>query len=663
MLDAQLQETISGFDHTLGSVVTIDEKKSSKDLRDALNDGKRIIVTTLQKFPVIYEQVDDTTGKSFAIIVDEAHSSQTGQSAMKLKMALADTHDALKEYAELEGKAEDELEDAEDGLVREMITHGKHKNLSFFAFTATPKNKTLEMFGEEYADGSFHPFHIYSMRQAIEEHFILNVLENYTTYKTCFQIAKNTPDNPEVPTVKAIKTICRFEELHPHNLQQKAAIIVETFRDVTKHKIGGKGKMMVVTASRLAAVRYYHEIKAYLEANHYDDVEILIAFSGSIKDPDEENGTEYTESGINRDRAGNRVSEAQTKQVFHDEGDVLIVAEKYQTGFDEPLLHTMIVDKKLRDVKAVQTLSRLNRTYPGKEDTYILDFVNTKEEILEAFQPYYQETSLTEEINVDLIYKTQKQLREFKLYNDSDIESVSKIYFAPDAKKAESIQAKISNALLPVAKAYNQLSKEDRYQFRRLIRTFVKWYNYISQIVRMFDKDLHKEYLFCSYLSKLIPAEPSTPWDLENRVKLEYYRLEKTFEGNISLEEKPTALEPAKTKKGVNMNTKKDPLDEVIEKINETYKGSFTEADRVLIGTLREKLLADKKLRKAAKVDGQQIFEKNVFPKIFDQTAQASYIESTETYTKLFEDTAKYNAIMVALAKELYRELRNSQEG
>lgn len=663
VLDAQLQETISGFDHTLGSVVTIDEKKSSKDLRDALNDGKRIIVTTLQKFPVIYEQVDDTSGKAFAIIVDEAHSSQTGQSAMKLKMALADTHDALKEYAELERKAEDELEDAEDSLVREMISHGKHKNLSFFAFTATPKNKTLEMFGEEYADGSFHPFHIYSMRQAIEEGFILNVLENYTTYKTCFQIAKNTPDNPEVPTIKAIKTIRRFEELHPHNLQQKAAIIVETFRDITKHKIGGKGKMMVVTASRLAAVRYYHEIKTYLEANHYDDVEILIAFSGSIKDPDDSEGIEYTESGMNHDRSGNPVRESQTKQVFRDEGDILIVAEKYQTGFDEPLLHTMIVDKKLRDVKAVQTLSRLNRTYPGKEDTYILDFVNTKEEILEAFQPYYQETSLTEEINVDLIYKTQKQLREFRLYNDGDIEAVSKIYFTPGTRKAESIQSKISGALLPVANAYNQLSKEERYQFRRLIRSFVKWYNYISQIVRTFDKQLHKEYLFCSYLAKLIPTEPSTPWDLENRVKLEYYRLEKTFEGAIALEEKPTALEPARTKKAVNMNAKKDPLDEVIEKINEAYKGSFTPADRVMMGTLYEKLRADKKLRKAAKAEGQQIFEKNVFPKIFDQTAQSSYMESTETYTQLFEDTSKYNAIMMALAKVLYRELRNGAEG
>lgn len=662
VLDAQLQATISSFDHTLGSVVTIDEKKSSRDLRDALNAGKRIIVTTLQKFPVIYEEVDSTRGKSFAIIVDEAHSSQTGQSAMKLKIALADTRDALKEFAEMEGKAESEVEDTEDALVREMISHGKHKNLSFFAFTATPKDKTLEMFGEKYEDGSFHPFHIYSMRQAIEEEFILNVLDNYTTYKTCFQIAKNTPDNPEVPTIKAIKTIRRFEELHPHNLQQKAAIIVDTFRDVTKHKIGGKGKMMVVTASRLAAVRYYHEIKAYLDANNDTDIEILIAFSGSIRDPDEQGDWEYTESGMNTDRAGNRVTESQTKQVSHDEGNILIVAEKYQTGFDEPLLHTMIVDKKLRDVKAVQTLSRLNRTCPGKEDTYILDFVNTREDILKAFERYYQETSLTEEINVDLIYRTQKQLREFRVYNDSDVETVSKIYFSPESKKAATVQARISNALLPIANAYNQLKKDDRYQFRRTIRAFVKWYNYIAQIVRMFDKDLHREYLFCAYLSKLIPAEPSTPWDLENRVKLEYYRLEKTFEGAIALEEKEVPLKPAKTKKAVHMNEKRDPLDAVIDAINEAYKGTFSEADRVLIGTLREKLLADKKLRKAAKVDCQQIFERNIFPKIFDATAQASYMESTETYTKLFEDTAKYKAIMTALARELYRELRNGQE-
>ena len=661
VLDAQLQDTVSGFDHQPGSVVTIDEKKSSKDLRDALNDGRRIIVTTLQKFPVIYEQVNDASGKAFAVIVDEAHSSQTGQSAMKLKMALADTSDALAEYAEIEGKAESEVEDNQDAIVKELLSHGRHKNLSFFAFTATPKQKTLEMFGAEQPDGSFRPFHTYSMRQAIEEGFILNVLENYTTYKTCFQIAKNTPDNPEVPTSKAIKTIRRYEELHPHNLQQKAAIIIETFRDVTKRKIGGKGKMMVVTASRLAAVRYYHEIKAYLDANGYDDIEILIAFSGSIKDPDEAGEHEYTESGMNRDRAGNRVSEAQTKRVFHDEGNILIVAEKYQTGFDEPLLHTMIVDKRLRDVKAVQTLSRLNRTYPGKEDTYVLDFVNTREEILSAFQPYYQETVLTEEINVDLIYKTQKQLREFRVYNDADIEAVTKIYLAA-GKRAVSAQARITNALHPIAAAYNQMDRNQRYQFRRTVRAFVKWYNYISQIVRMFDRELHKEYLFCSYLLRLIPGEPATPWELENRVKLEYYRLEKTFEGEIALRESVSPLEPAKTKKAVQMDSRKDPLEEVIRKINEAYKGNFTENDRVITATLMDKLRADKKLRKSALSDGQRIFERNVFPKIFDAIAQAAYMEQVEAYTRMFEDKAKYLAIRNALAQDLYRELRNAPD-
>ena len=336
-LDAQLQETIMGFDHTIGSVETIGEKKTSQDLKKAINAGKRIIVTTLQKFPVIYEEVKDTAGKRFAIIVDEAHSSQTGSSAMKMKVALADKADALKEYAELEGKAEEELLDNEDRLVQEMIAHGRHDNLSFFAFTATPKEKTLEQFGTEYEDGSFHPFHIYSMRQAIEEGFILDVLANYTTYKTCYQIARNVTENPDVPQSKALKLIRRFSELHPYNIQQKSALIVETFREVTKHKIKGKGKMMVVTSSRLAAVRYFHEIKRYLKTHNYHDIEILAAFSGSIKDPEDASDKEYTESGLNVDTAGNHVSEAQTKQVFHDEGHILIVAEKYQTGFDEPL--------------------------------------------------------------------------------------------------------------------------------------------------------------------------------------------------------------------------------------------------------------------------------------------------------------------------------------
>jgi len=657
-LDAQLQETVTGFDHTFGSVCAIDEKKSSKDLRNALNAGKRIIVTTLQKFPVIYEEVEDTKGKRFAVIVDEAHSSQTGESAMKLKIALADSSDALKEYAELEGKAEDEV-DANDRIVREMISHGKHENLSFFAFTATPKGQTLEIFGTEWPDGSFHPFHIYSMRQAIEEGFILDVLQNYMTYKTCYQIAKNTPDNPDVPQSKAMKTIRKYEELHPYNIQQKSAVIVETFRDITKHKIKGRGKMMVVTSSRLAAVRYYHEIKRYLETHGYLDIEILAAFSGSIKDPEDPSGKEWTESSINVDSEGHSVSESQTKQVFHDEGNILIVAEKYQTGFDEPLLHTMIVDKKLRGVKAVQTLSRLNRIHPDKEDTLIIDFVNTKDDILKAFQPFYQETFLEAEINTDLIYKTQRMLRNFAVYDNDDIAKVTAIYFDEDKRKANKTQAAITNALLPIQQKYNNLNQEQRYQFRKTCRTFVKWYGYISQITRMFDKALHDEFVFCSYLAKIIPPDPSIPFDLGNKVKLEYYSLEKTFEGTIELiKETAGVYNPAKVKKPVKMTETLTPLEEVIAKINEQFIGDFTEGDKVMITALHEKLKNNKKLIKSAQSDGQQIFEKNIFPQLFDDAAQEAYIESTETYTKLFQDAAKYRAIMTALARAMFDELR-----
>ena len=658
-LDAQLQDTVTGFDHMLGSVETIDNKKTSQDLKNAINAGKRIVVTTLQKFPVIYEEVNDTAGKCFAVIVDEAHSSQTGSSAMKMKVALADTSDALKEYAELEGKAENEMLDAEDRMVKEMLAHGRHQNLSFFAFTATPKEKTLEQFGMEYEDGSFHPFHIYSMRQAIEEGFILNVLENYTTYKTCYQLAKNVKENPEVPQSKALKMIKRFSELHPYNIQQKSAIIVETFRDITKKKIKGNGKMMVVTASRLAAVRYFHEIKRYLTTKHYNDVEILAAFSGSIKDPEDANEMEYTESSLNVDSEGNHVAEAQTKQVFHDEGNILIVAEKYQTGFDEPLLHTMIVDKKLRGVKAVQTLSRLNRCHPNKEDTFILDFVNTKEEILEAFQPFYQETYLEQEINTDTIYKVQRMLHEYKLYDETDIENVNKIYFDDNASKNNKTQAAITNTLLPIQRKYNDLNQEQRYQFRKMCRSFVKWYAYITQITRMFDKPLHKEYIFCSYLDKVLPADKTTPFDLGNRVRLEFYNLQKTFEGSIELvKEQKGEFGPAKPKKPVKQEETLSPLEEVIAKINEQYVGEFTDGDRVVITTLHEKLKNNKKLQNAAKNNGRQMFAKNVFPGIFDDAAQEAYVESTETYTRLFEDSEKYRAIMNALSAAMFNEFR-----
>lgn len=651
VLDAQLQDTISGFDHTIGAVETIGENKNSKDLRDALNNGARIIVTTLQKFPVIYTEVDKVAGRNFAIIVDEAHSSQTGNSALKLKTALADTEEALREYAEIEGKNEEEL-DPGDNLVKEIIVHGKHKNLSFFAFTATPKDKTLELFGTEYDDGSFHPFHIYSMRQAIEENFILDVLQNYMTYDTCFKIAKTTKENPDVPSSRAAKVIRKYQELHPYNISQKSRIIVETFRETTSKKIGGRGKMMVITSSRLAAVRYYHEVKRYIEENKYDNIDVLVAFSGAVKDGD----IDYTESNINVRKDGSHISEAQTKAEFHENFNILIVAEKYQTGFDEPLLHTMIVDKKLKSVKAVQTLSRLNRTCPGKNDTFVLDFVNRKEDILEAFQPFYQETFLSEEVNTDLIYQTQNELRAFGIYNDDDIEAVTNEYFKNSKQDAKSL-GRMTSLLKPAADRYNKKTPDERYQFRRQLRNLIKWYGYVTQIVRMFDKDLHKEYVFCYYLINLLPPDPIDMIDLEGKLKLEYYKLQKTFDGAIQLEESKGVYEPSK-KKGAPGLDEKEPLDEIIDKINEKFKGIFTDGDRVIIFALHEKLINDKKLESMANTSDQKIFTESIFSKIFDDAAMDGYTESQESYTSLFEDRYKYNAIKSAVAEMIYREFR-----
>lgn len=648
VLDAQLQATISSFDHTVGAIETIGEGKNSKDLRDAINNGIRIIVTTLQKFPVIYQEVDKQNGRNFAIIVDEAHSSQTGSSALKLKTALADTEAALREYAEIEGKAE---EDPDDKLLQEMINHGKHKNLSFFAFTATPKDKTLEIFGTEHADGSFHPFHIYSMRQAIEEGFILDVLQNYMTYKTCFEIANSTPDNPEVPASKASKVIKNFQQLHPYNISQKAKIIVETFRETTKEKIGGNGKMMVVTSSRLAAIRYYHEVKRYIEQMRYNDIDILVAFSGAVKDEDEE----YTEAKLNVRKDGSHISENQTKAEFHDNFNVLIVAEKYQTGFDEPLLHTMIVDKKLKGVKAVQTLSRLNRTCNGKYDTFILDFINTKEDIIEAFQPFYQETYLEHEVNVDLIYQVQNTLRGFAIYSDTEISAFCKEYFQTKGQN-ERAMGRMTSILKPIADRYNAKTIDERYNFRRDIRKFVKWYGYISQVIRMFDKELHQEFIFCSYLIKLLPAEKVEKIDIESKLKLEFYKLQKTFEGAITLEEKKGSYAGGDSV-GAKGENKKTPLDEIIEKINEKYKGLFSDADRVLIISLQDKLMKDDKLKKIVKTTEPKIFN-DIFPKIFGNVAEESYKQSQEAYTSLFQDTTKYNIIMQVLADYVYTKMR-----
>ena len=407
-------------------------------------------------------------------------------------------------------------------------------------------------------------------------------------------------------------------------------------------------------------MRYCRAINDYLKAQGYNDIAVMIAFSGAIKDPADPQGPEYTESGMNRDSKGNRVSESQTKAVFHEEGNILVVAEKYQTGFDEPLLHTMVVDKKLRDVKAVQTLSRLNRTYPGKEDTFILDFVNTDEEIKEAFQPYYQETGLEEELDVNRIYSKREELHDFHVYSHANIKAVCSIY-AEKRGTEKTRQGRISSALKPVVNAYNALPEKERSLFRRTIRAFVKWERFIDQVTRMFDRELREEAIFCDYLSRLLPDDPTEHIDLDKSLALEFYKLEQTFQGAIGLEAKASDLPAPEIRPSApEMDEKRSLLDEVVAAINERYQGEFTEGDRVIIGELLDRLLKVHNLCKIARSSDPQIFKDSLFPRFFEETAQEAYMESTERFTKMFEDKAKYMAIMNAVGAAIYRECRNN---
>ena len=433
VLDSQLQNTVYQFDHVEGVVQKID--KNAAQLKDAIEAGAGIIITTLQKFPVIYKEVK-AGNKRFAVIVDEAHSSQTGDAARKLKRALADTEKVLEEYARQEYQEEAQRKDDEDKLLDELAAQGQQENLSFFAFTATPKEKTLQMFGRRDENGKYRPFHIYSMRQAIEEGFILDVLQNYMTYNMYYKIAKAIPDDPELDTAAGVRAIRRFETLHPHNISQKTTVMLEHFRNVTRQKIGGRAKAMVVTPSRLHAVRYLLEFKRQIEQKGYKDLDVLVAFSGEVED----GGTTYTEEKMNQYRpqpgeAPQNVKESQLPEVFHSDAfGMLIVAEKYQTGFDEPLLHTMFVDKQLSGVKAVQTLSRLNRTTPGKQDTFVLDFVNSAEDIRKAFEPYYEETVLEEETDPNVIYDLKNTLDEYRVYQQTEIDRFAEIFYAGKAQ-------------------------------------------------------------------------------------------------------------------------------------------------------------------------------------------------------------------------------------
>ena len=585
VLDKQLQRDIYNMEHKPGVVVRVD--KNSSQLTTALEKGEKIIICTLQKFPFVDVKNVATTGKRFAIIVDEAHSSQTGKASELLKEVLADIssqgEDAIEkklhEYAVEEAKAEAEEMEPDEEIATEMAAHGQQVNLSFFAFTATPKQKTLEIFGTKTAAGKPEPFHLYSMRQAIEENFIFNVLENYTTYETYFQIGKKIADDPTYGKTQANKALGKYMSLHPHNLAQKTEVIIEHFRSQVQHRIGGKAKAMLVTGSRLHAVRYYFEFQKYIKKMTYTDLGVLVAFSGSVKDNVTGELKEYTESNLNG------FPDTETVEKFDTvEYQLLIVAEKYQTGFDQPLLHTMYVDKKLSGVKAVQTLSRVNRTCPGKTETFILDFVNSPDDIEKAFQDYYQGTGVAETTDPNTIYDIKNVLDSFMLYTDSEIDAFSKVFFKESKAQGNIDLAKLNSYLDPAVDRFDALTEEqDKMDFKGALTKFIRLYSFLTHIISLGDANLHKFYAYAKCLIRKLPKEGEvrTP-SLDSDVTLQYYRLQKAYEGTIMLVREDGVLYNKTSGTGLPLEDEQEILSVILAKLNERLGTNFTNEDKVL---------------------------------------------------------------------------------
>ncbi len=572
VLDRQLQKTVFQFQQTLGVVENID--KTSRQLKEALESGKTIIVTTLQKFPVIVDQISELPGHRFAVIVDEAHSSQSGESTKSMKAVLAT--DSL-EGAEKEEEVE---EDLEDRIVAEMKRRGRLPNVSTFAFTATPKAKTLELFGSRQPNGSFEAFSLYSMRQAIEERFILDVLENYTTYKVYWNLLKRISEDPRYDREKASYLLRSFVDLHPHAIEKKIEIMVEHFAGQVTHRIDGRAKAMIVTRSRKHAVRYKLALDAYLRTKGYPH-RALVAFSGTVRD----NGADFTEAGMNG------FPEAQTAAKFKlAENRILVVASKFQTGFDQPLLHTMYVDKKLGGVNAVQTLSRLNRVHPGKSETMVLDFANEAGEIQNSFQPYYEKTLLERPTDPNLLYDLQTRLIGFEIYTSADVEAFARIWFSG---KATSDQ--LYSILAPMVERFKELPPDKQAGFRSELEDYVRLYAFLSQVITFTDPDLEKLYVFGRLLRRYLPAEPKElPYEIQQKIEMDSYRIQRTGARRIELERGPGQVEPIGPSGPRSTNVEDlEPLSQIIKELNERFGTEFTEEDRFFIRELEEKLAGD----------------------------------------------------------------------
>mgnify|MGYP001108984271 CR=1 FL=1 len=643
-LDKQLQDSIYQLEHKHGVVEKID--KDSAQLADALRGGTKIIISTLQKFPFILEKVGELGERKYAVIIDEAHSSTSGETIGSLREAL---HAAtLEEAAEKEREVEAKAIDPEEAILEEIRKRGIQPNISFFAFTATPKAKTLETFGTPGEDGLPKPFHVYSMRQAIEEEFIMDVLKHYVTYETYFKIGKKIEDDPAFERAKATKAITRFVSLHPHNIAQKTEIMIEHFRKITRHKIGGRAKAMVVTSSRLHAVRYKQAFDEYIKKMGYTDVKTLVAFSGTVNDA----GLSYTEAWMNK------FGEAQTPVRFNtDEYQVLIVAEKYQTGYDQPLLHTMFVDKPLSGLKAVQTLSRLNRKCEGKEDTFILDFVNKAEDIQEAFKPYYQTAVVEEVTDPNILYGLETMLDAAGVYYKEEVDEFTKVFYG---EKGSDYKARINNLIDRAIKRYEALAEETREEFASSVKKFTRIYSFITQITPFVDVDLHKLFTYLSLLIKKLPKGVGGTVDLSDEISLDYYVNKKIYEGSLSFgdENVREPLTPVQYA-GSGKAEEYEELSAIIERINKRFGTDFTKAHALSIEQLNEDFARDAEMIQKAKANTMEDF-RYVFVKAFMDKVVERIDDNERFFARILDDEEMRNALMEYMLPQTYRRLRGA---
>lgn len=663
VLDSQLQDTINSFDHKAGLVECITQKKGSRGLVDAINDKKKIIICTIQKFLYAYKDFDELKGRDFAVIIDEAHQGQSGESARTLRSSLIDVEKEKKAFAEENDMNPDAIEETEELL--NILGQGHHENQSFFAFTATPINKTLELFGTSIGDEKKKPFHTYSMRQAIEEGFILDVLSTYVTIKEAFKLITNTEDNPELLEEKAKRALFKYYKQHEFTISQKVDMIMDNFLNNGRKKINGHGKAMIVTDSRQSAVLYYQAVKEYL-SKHPDETKgcgVLVAFSGKVKfDGDD---TEYIEAEMNEYPDGKKInSDAKFRKAFKsDDFNIMVVADKYQTGYDEPLLHSMFVDKKLKGVNAVQTLSRLNRTCPFKNDTFVLDFANTSESIKESFQPFYEETTLVGSSDVNRVYDLRSKLNEFAIFNDEDIDKFYAIMKVNSDKKKQDDSAigKLVSVMKPAVDNYADLDDDKRLLARDTMMKFIRSYGFVTQLVRINDEDLFKDYLYISHLIRLLPKTQYPVFDLTGKVSLEYAKLKETFKGAIELEKEGGEVVPGKGSKPAKKSNKTDTLERIVEKVNEKYQDDFSAADKVALDSVFQMLMGDpvvkKKLTEYAKTNDAQMFIKSIFPKEFERVLVECYTKNDDAFQRLLGNDQFQKAVMDIMAKELYKTL------